>query len=121
MKNRIIVVLVAILLSSQGYCRGIEPIIDEDTSRPETGEAASQEVAIYGEIKSVNAVSSSMLVQCYDYDSDSEMSVEIVTDDNTRMEGASNINEIKQGDWADINYIVVDGKNTAKSVAVEKE
>ena len=31
------------------------------------------------------------------------------------------INEIKKGDWVDVNYTAAGGKNTARVVSVEKE
>ena len=37
------------------------------------------------------------------------------------MENAATINDIKQGNWADVIYTVTDGKNIAKSIIVEKE
>ena len=55
------------------------------------------------------------------YDSDNEKSIEITADNNTKMEGAPAISNIKQGNWADINYTVVNGKNVAKSIMVEKD
>ena len=56
-----------------------------------------------------------------DYESDNEKSIEIIADNNTKMEGAPAISDIKQGNWADINYTVVNGKNIAKSIVVEKD
>ena len=69
----------------------------------------------------MNAAVSSIVVQYYDYDSDNEKSIEITAANNTKIEGVSTINDIRQGAWADINYTVVNGKNIAKSIAVEKE
>ena len=32
-----------------------------------------------------------------------------MTDNNTKIEGVLAVTDIKQGNWADINYTVVDG------------
>ena len=80
-----------------------------------------QEISIYGEVKSVNPAASAITIQYYDYDSDEEKSIEIMTNSGTKMENAATVNDIKQGNWADVIYSIADGKNVAKSVIVEKE
>ncbi len=80
-----------------------------------------QEISIYGEVKSVNPAANSITIQYYDYDSDEEKSIDIMTNNNTKMENAAAVNDIKQGNWADVIYSIVDGKNVAKSIIVEKE
>lgn len=84
-------------------------------------EASSQEVAIYGEVQSVDGTASSLSVQYYDYDSDSEKTADIAVVATTKLENAAAIGEIKKGDWVDVTYVVADGKNAAKVVTVEKE
>ena len=121
MERYALTVLFVILFALQGQCQENQ-ISDDQNASQISGEAAKvQEISIYGEIKSVNSANNSIVVQYYDYDSDTEKSVEITTDHNTKMEGAVTINDIKQNNWADINYAVVNGKNIAKSIAVEKE
>ena len=132
MKRYALVVLAVVLFASQGYCQENQVSNNQDTSQVASeaaapaqttvAEAASpQEISIYGEVKSVNAAVNSITVQYYDYDSDNEKSVEITADNTTKIEGVSTINDIKQESWADINYTVVNGKNIAKSIVVEKE
>ena len=132
MKRYALAVLVVILFAAQGYCQENTVSNNQDTSQV-AGEAAApaqtesvkaanpEEISIYGEIKSVNAATNSMTVKYYDYESDNEKSIEIIADNNTKMEGAPAISDIKQGNWADINYTVVNGKNVAKSVVIEKD
>jgi hypothetical protein len=84
-------------------------------------EAQSRETAIYGEVQSVNAAAGTMSVQYYDYDSDSEKTVEIAVSKDTKMENASSVGGIKKGEWVDVTYTSSEGKNTAKTVSVEKE
>ena len=132
MKRYALAVLVVVLFASQGYCQENQTSNNQDTPQVASETAAPaqvagveaanpQEISIYGEVKSVNAAASSIVVQYYDYDSDNEKSVEITADNNTKIEGASSINNIKQENWADINYTVVNGKNVAKSIVVEKD
>lgn len=133
MKRHTLVVLVMVLFASQGHCQGNRSPSDKDVSQQVASEVAvsaqttvveddsSQETSIYGEIKSVNTATSSIVVQYYDYDNDKDKSVEITTDNNTKMEGGLTINDVNQGDWVDINYTVADGKNIAKSIEIEKE
>ena len=82
---------------------------------------AAKELSIYGEVKAVNAAASGLSVQYYDYDSDEEKTAEIVVVKEAKIENAATLNDIKQGDWVDVSYTVVDGKNVAKVVSVEKE
>jgi len=83
--------------------------------------APMKDLSIYGEVKSVNPSASSMTVQYYDYDSDEEKSIDIVTDKDTKLENVANVGEIKQGDWIDATYTAKDSQNIAKSIIVEKE
>jgi hypothetical protein len=133
MKRYALAVLIIVLFTLQGYCQENQASNSQDASRAASSaiaapaqtasvEAANpQEISIYGEVRSVNAAVSSIVVQYYDYDSDNEKSIEITAANNTKIEGVSTINDIRQGAWADINYTVVNGKNMAKSIAVEKE
>lgn len=82
---------------------------------------AAKDLSIYGEVQSVNAAANSIIVQYYDYDSDEEKTSDILADKDTKIENASGIADIKKGDWVDVTYVALDGKNTAKSIIVEKE
>lgn len=133
MKRYALAILIMGLFAVQGYCQDNQPPANQNPAQaastemaapaPATAEKAvqPQEVSIYGEVKAVNPATSSMTVQYYDYDSDEEKSIEIVADNSTKMENAVTINDIKQGNWADVIYTVAGGKNIAKSVIVEKE
>lgn len=83
--------------------------------------AKAEEVSIYGEIGTVDAVAGTLIAQYYNYDSDEEKSIGIVVDKDTKIENAASLGEINKGDWADITYIAVEGKNTAKLIVVERE
>ena len=125
MKRYILAVLVLGLFAVQGYCQdnqNPDPTATETVSAaPAATTVQPQETSIYGEVKAVNPTASSVTVQYYDYDSDEEKSIEITSDSNTKMENAVTINDVKQGNWADVIYTVMNGKNIAKSIIVEKE
>lgn len=126
--KRCILSVVAIigLFAVSGYCQDNQnptPAATEAVAAaaPAANAVQPQEISIYGEVKAVNPAASSMTVQYYDYDSDEEKSIEITSDSTTKMENAATIADIKQGNWADVIYTVANGKNTAKSIIVEKE
>ena len=132
MKKYVLLVLMLGLFAIPAYCQDNQPTDSQDQAQAVTAAAAPapattesvtqpQEISIYGEVKAVNPAASSMTVQYYDYDSDEEKSIEIVANGTTKMENAATINDIKQGNWADVIYTVTGGKNLAKSVIVEKE
>lgn len=104
------------------------PAPDQSAQAPAVKQAVKEEApqptkdfSIYGEVQSVNAVVNSLTVQYYDYDSDEEKTADILADKDTKIENASGIIDIKKGDWVDVTYVALDGKNTAKSIIVEKE
>ncbi len=139
MKRFALAVLIVGLFAVSGYCQDNQPPASQSSSSstqaatpaaevatppaqaPAEKVVQPQEISIYGEVKAVNAAAGSVTVQYYDYDSDEEKSIDVVTDNNTKMENAATINDIKQGNWADVIYNVANGKNLAKSIIVEKE
>jgi len=97
-----------------GTTQETTPVVKEEAPQ-------AKELAIYGEVQDVKAASSSISVQYYDYDSDEEKTVDIPTDKNTKLENATGVSDIKKGDWVDVTYEVIGGKNIAKFIMVEKE
>ena len=132
MKRYVLAILLVGLFVVQGYSQDNQSPSGQDTPQvaaetPALAPAASEksaqpeEISIYGEIKAVNQAASSITVQYYDYDSDQEKSIDITADTNTKIENAATINTIKQDNWADVIYAIINGKNIAKSIVVEKE
>jgi len=120
------IILAAVpLFSEENKTAAITPSQEGASTAPAAAlkEAPVQpkELAIYGEIQSVNATSNSISIQYYDYESDEEKTVDVIINPETKMENANSLNDIKAGDWADVTYALSGGKNIAKSVAVEKE
>ena len=83
--------------------------------------AASGDIAIYGEVRSVNASSNSLTVLYYDEESYEEKTVDLVTDKDTKIENAPALSGLKEGDWIDATYKSKDGKNIATLIKLEKE
>lgn len=88
---------------------------------PAEAAAKTNELSIYGEVQTVNVQAASMSIQYYDYDKDEEKTLEISLDKDSRLENVKAIGEVKKGDWADVTYTVIGGKNTAKMISVETE
>lgn len=103
MKRYILAMLIVLLSVSQGVCQ------------------EGQKISIYGEIKSVNSTGNSITVECYNDKNDTQKTVEIEKNDSTRVEWELGLDGIKQGYWADIDYVVMNGKNVAKLIIVEKK
>ncbi|MBU0605192.1 MAG: hypothetical protein KKH77_02760 [Candidatus Omnitrophica bacterium] len=110
------------------------PAISQDTGNaptaPQEGSSSiltpviipqAKEIAIYGEIQTVDVQANALAVQYYDYDSDSEKTADIVINADTKLENAIALSDIKKGDWVDVIYTSTDGKSTAKVVTLEKE
>ena len=90
-------------------------------SPPVEAAAKTNELSIYGEVQTVNVQAASISVQYYDYDNDEEKTLEVSLDKDSKLENVKAINEVKKGDWVDVTYTVIGGKNTAKTVSVETE
>lgn len=89
-------------------------VVKEESPQP-------KELSIYGEVQTVNPSAGSLTIQYYDYDSDEEKTIDIISAKDTMIEGVSTINDIKKADWVDVTYESKDGKSMAKSIKVEKE
>ncbi len=97
-----------------------EAVKDSEVASTEAA-GKTNELSIYGEVQAVNAGASSITVQYYDYDNDEEKTLEVALDNDSRLENVKAIGEVKAGDWVDVTYIVIDGKNRASIVSVEVE
>lgn len=120
------IILAAVpLFSEENQTGPITPSQEDASAAPATALKGlpdqSRELAIYGEIQSVNAASNSMSIQYYDYESDEEKTIDVIINPETKMENANTLNDIKTGDWADVTCALSGEGNIAKSVALEKE
>lgn len=104
-------------LAGQGQAIAQEPEAPAAGAEP----AKAVDLSLYGEAKTVDPDAGSISVQYYDYDNDEERTLSIMVDANTKLENAAALKDIAKDDWVDVVYSVVDGKNVAKSIKVEKE
>ncbi len=77
--------------------------------------------SVYGEVLAVNETAQSLTVQYYDYDADEEKNLEVLVNQDSKLENASSLKDVKTGDWVDVDYATSEGgKKVAKTVKVEK-
>ena len=122
----LIVALIAMSSSAAAFAQTEEkaaPLAAAAVSAPAPAPEAPQakEIAIYGEVQTVDAAAGQVAIQYYDYDSDSEKTATVMVDKDSKIENAGSLGDIKKGDWADVTYTVKDGNNAAKVITVEKE
>ncbi|MDD4909449.1 MAG: hypothetical protein PHR44_02025 [Candidatus Omnitrophica bacterium] len=72
----------------------------------------------YGIVSSVS--STELIVKDYDYDKDEEMEVVYALDPGVEVKNAASLQDISAGDGVEIDYVVTNGKRTAKVITVEK-
>ncbi|MDD2679327.1 MAG: hypothetical protein PHO03_00795 [Candidatus Omnitrophica bacterium] len=75
---------------------------------------------VWGEVVSVDAQNKTLTLRYLDYDTDEEKELAITVDNLTGYENIKSLEEIKQKDSVSIDYISSDGKNTARSISLEK-
>ncbi|GEM_PF-3070452 len=119
--------------SMEMQAQNAEPAQPQSTEEPGSGNLEMKEesvspmvpgekdLSIYGEVQNINAGTSSITVQYYDYDSDAEKTIEIFSGPNTKIENAAAILDIKAGEWVDVTYVLKDTKCVARVITVEKE
>lgn len=74
---------------------------------------------LWGEVKVVDPVSSSLTVLYMDYQTDEEKELLLIIDANTQFEAVQGLNAVKIGDTASIDYVTENGKNIAKNISIE--
>ena len=116
----ILVLVSMVVIPAIASAQTSEAPVAKDTAVTAPAQPA-KEIAIYGEVQNVNVSATTVSVQYYDYDSDAEKTTEIVAGGNAKLENVKTIADIKKGDWVDVTYTVVDGKNVASLISVEKE
>lgn len=117
----IVFIFVVIMAAPAVFAQQAPASSDQAKETVQNAATPSGEISLYGEVKTVNSSAGSMAIQYYDYDSDSEMTAEIVLGAQSKVENVSGIKDIKEGDWVDVIYEKANGKNIAKIVRVEKD
>ncbi|MDD4899107.1 MAG: hypothetical protein PHT31_03795 [Candidatus Omnitrophica bacterium] len=92
------------------------------TATTGAGEKAEPETEwLWGEVVSVDPMTSEIKVKTLDYKNDTEIEVLVNVDDKTTYENIKSAAEIKPKDSLSIDYIVTaEGKNLAKNISLEK-
>lgn len=86
-----------------------------------SGLSQAQEAEIqysWGTVKSLT--SEQLAVTEYNYENNQEISVTYTVDAETVFNNVQSISEIKVGDSVEIDFVVMEGKNIAKTITVEK-
>ena len=118
-------IMVISVVASVMLFSGLAFLSAEENASAETtqGTEDAQTQWIWGEVVSVDAASSSLVVKYLDYESEQETEKQITfaTDSNTMFENVASLSEIKAGDTVSVDYVVgAEGKNTANTISVEK-
>ena len=75
---------------------------------------------VWGEVISVDTQNKTLMLKYLDYDMDEEKELLITTDNLTGYENVKSLEEIQAKDSISIDYISSAGKNTARSISLEK-
>ncbi|MEW6074902.1 MAG: hypothetical protein AB1530_01200 [Candidatus Omnitrophota bacterium] len=80
----------------------------------------SQAQWILGKVVLLDVANNSLTVHYVDYDTNSEEDIVFITDQNTIYENAQSLAGLKPNDTVSIDYRIVDGKNIARVVGIER-
>ena len=75
---------------------------------------------IWGEVIKADAPNKTITIKYLDYETDQEKEAEISADSATTYENIKSLEEVGPKDTLSIDYMVVDGKNIAKNISLEK-
>jgi len=103
-------------------------LAEETTTAPASTQAADPALPavrsdtqwVWGEVTSTDIQAKSLTLKYLDYEADQEKNIVLTVDDNTAYENIKSIDEIKEKDVLSVDYLIVDGKNIAKNISLEK-
>ncbi|MFA4989553.1 MAG: hypothetical protein WC576_02140 [Candidatus Omnitrophota bacterium] len=75
---------------------------------------------VWGEVISVDTQNKTLTLKYLDYDTDEEKELLLTVDNLTGYENVKSLEEIQAKDSVSIDYISSAGKNTARSISLEK-
>ena len=119
--SAILGILGALILLNMGLA-----LSEEQTEAKTPAAAVAQEKAepetqwVWGEVVNVDAQNKTLTLKYLDYDTDEEKELAILVDNLTSYENVTSLEEIQKKDSLSIDYISSDGKNTARSISLEK-
>lgn len=111
--------VMAVSLASAAYAQEKPEIPVQDV--PSVSSSQEENISwVWGEVKSVDPALSTATVIYMDYQTDEEKDLVLEVNTQTKFEGVEGLGSLKAGDTAGIDYSVIDGKNIAKNISVEK-
>ncbi len=111
--------VMAISLSALAYAQEKPEIPAQDV--PAAASPEEENISwVWGEVKSVDPALSTATVIYMDYQTDEEKDLALEVNTQTKFEGVEDLSALKVGDTAGIDYSVIDGKNIARNISVEK-
>ena len=103
--------------TSLAFCQQ-EPLAVEEALQESV--PSGEEISwVWGEIKAIDTQSASLTVIYMDYQTDEEKELMLITDAQTKYEGAKDMGGIKAGDTASIDFVIKDDKNIARNISIE--
>lgn len=122
MKKTVFTLLLALV-----FCAGIfgTAAFSQDASAPVTMAATTAPAPAdvtegqfsYGTV--VTASPEAMKISEYDFETDTSEEVDYTVAKDVKLENVNSINDVKQGDEVEIEFVMKDGKRTAVSIYVE--
>jgi biopolymer transport protein ExbD len=103
-------------------------LAEETTTTPAPAQAADPALPVvrsdtqwvWGEVMSTDSQEKNLTLKYLDYEADQEKNIVLSVDDNTAYENIKSIDQIKEKDVLSVDYLIVDGKNIAKNISLEK-
>ncbi len=123
MRMKMSVILALLVLASTGL------VLSQDQAEPNpvpANAAAPQENNdantqwVWGEVTAVDAAGKTLTLKYLDYETDQEKELSLIADESTSYENIKSLDEVQPKDNLSVDYIAKDGKNTAKSISLEK-
>lgn len=111
------VVFSASFLGAEAFAQVEAPDVAADaTTAPAPAEAAEGQFS-YGTV--VTASTTSMKISEYDFETDTSEEINYDVAADVKLENVNSIDDIKQGDEVEIEFVMKNGKRTAVSIYVE--
>ena len=122
MKLKIAGVLIVLTLAGAGLALGEDQIAEPQaplTVAPQENNDANTQW-VWGEVAGVDVAGKTITLKYLDYETDQEKEIVLTADDSTTFDNVKSLGEIQVKDNLSVDYASKDGKNTAKSVSLEK-
>ena len=125
MSNKLSIVVLIIGAVCAGYgtpvfCQQGTPLPIDDSIISDAGSVDENISWVWGEVKNVDSLSSRFNILYMDYQTDDEKELVLTVNQDTKFEGAQDLNSLKAGDTVGVDYFSDGDKNMAKNVSVEK-